>query len=645
MPAPDIRPPRLQIEDPQPLIDCGRYPAKACVGDSVAVSATIFRDGADHLRAVVRHRGPGETAWSETPMSPLDADRGGDRWGASFIADSQGRWLWEIEAWTDQHATWCDELDRRIAGGQDNFESEFTEGATLLREAATLAKGKARKQLLTAAATLDGDATTAVAQQLCAFDPEIRELCARHADRSGATRMSAHAEIDVERVRARFGSWYELFPRSWGGLAGVAAELPRLAELGFDVLYLPPIHPIGRTRRKGPNNTLIAGPKDPGSPWAIGSADGGHTAINPELGTMKDFDALIAAAQAQRVEIAMDFAIQCSADHPWLQEHPEWFYRRADGTLKFAENPPKRYEDIYNVNFDCDDWRGLWEALRGVVQFWVERGVRIFRVDNPHTKPFAFWQWLIAEIRAEEPDVLFLAEAFTRAAPMQTLAKLGFSQSYTYFTWKNTRAELTEYVTELARPEVQLYFRPNFFLNTPDILSNYLQHGGPAAFRARLVLAATLSPSYGVYSGFEHFENVAASPGSEEYLDSEKYEIKQRALDGPLLGLIAQIHKLRRDHAALQIFNNVGFLDVENDALIGYAKTAESETLLIVVNLDPGHTQEGVLVVPNTLGVPPVFAVSDLLTGERFDWRIGRNFVRLDPDVGPAHVLLVEHPR
>ena len=449
----------------------------------------------------------------------------------------------------------------------------------------------------------------------------------------------------MERLRARFGSWYELFPRSFGGFAGVAAQLPRLAELGFDVVYLPPIHPIGATRRKGANNALVAGPSDPGSPWAIGAQQGGHTAVHPELGTLEDFERLIATAREHDIEIALDFAIQCSADHPWLREHPEWFHHRPDGTLKYAENPPKRYEDIYNVNFDSENWSELWLALRGIVEFWVDRGVRIFRVDNPHTKPFAFWKWLIEEVRAREPDVIFLAEAFTRPAPMRALAKLGFSQSYTYFTWRNSRQELEEYMQELAHSGMELYLRPNFFANTPDILHEYLQHGGPPAFRVRLVLAATLSPSYGIYSGFENFENVAVRPGSEEYRDSEKYELKQRSLDGPLLALAARLNEIRREHPAFQRLENITLLPVENDQLIAYAKSDGEETLLVVVNLDPARPQEGVVIVPSRLGLPPVFEVADLLDGERFSWRLGRNFVRLDPGERAAHVLLAEPSR
>jgi len=638
-------PPPVLIEDPQPLIDCGRYASKACPGDRVRVSALIFRDGAAALAAVVRYRGPQDAVWRESPMRRADLERDQDRWEGSFVVDAQGPWRWSIEAWTDAEATWREELERKIAAGQTELSSEFAEGALLLREAAARAGGEDQLALATAASLLEEPGTSIGERTACALDRELAAAWERNPDRSASTRMNPVATVEVERLRARFGSWYELFPRSFGGFAGVAAQLPRLAELGFDVVYLPPIHPIGATRRKGANNALVAGPSDPGSPWAIGAQQGGHTAVHPELGTLEDFDRLIATAREHDIEIALDFAIQCSADHPWLREHPEWFHHRPDGTLKYAENPPKRYEDIYNVNFDSENWSELWLALRGIVEFWVDRGVRIFRVDNPHTKPFAFWKWLIEEVRAREPDVIFLAEAFTRPAPMRALAKLGFSQSYTYFTWRNSRQELEEYMQELAHSGMELYLRPNFFANTPDILHEYLQHGGPPAFRVRLVLAATLSPSYGIYSGFENFENVAVRSGSEEYRDSEKYELKQRSLDGPLLALAARLNEIRREHPAFQRLENITLLPVENDQLIAYAKSDGEETLLVVVNLDPARPQEGVVIVPSRLGLPPVFEVADLLDGERFSWRLGRNFVRLDPGERAAHVLLAEPSR
>ena len=407
--------------------------------------------------------------------------------------------------------------------------------------------------------------------------------------------------------------------------------LPQLAQLGFDVVYLPPVHPIGHTNRKGKNNAVVAEPGEVGSPWAIGSEEGGHDAINPELGSWEDFDAMVAAAKDAGVELALDFAIQCSPDHPWLKEHPEWFNRRPDGTLKYAENPPKKYQDIYNVNFESEDWQALWCALRDVVLFWVKRGITVFRVDNPHTKPVPFWEWLITEVRSKSPDVIFLAEAFTRPSMMTTLAKSGFAQSYTYFTWKNTKAELAEYMQQvLAWRE---FYRPNAFANTPDILHEYLQHGGPPAFEARLVLAGTLVPTYGIYSGFESYENVPVRPGSEEYMDSEKYEAKERALDGPLLPLVRRLNEARRAQPALQRAENLRWLETENDVLVAYAK----DNVICVVNLDPFAEREGACVIPVALGYPPAFDAEDLLTGEQFTWRAGRNYVRLGP--GKAHVL------
>jgi starch synthase (maltosyl-transferring) len=457
-------------------------------------------------------------------------------------------------------------------------------------------------------------------------------------DRSDKAR-SAIYRLDVDRERATFGAWYELFPRSWGGFAGLEAQLPAFAKLGFDVLYLTPIHPIGTTHRKGKNNGLTAKAGDPGSPWAIGAAEGGHTAIHPDLGTFADFDRLVAAAATHDIELALDLAIQCSPDHPWLTEHPEWFYRRPDGTLKYAENPPKNYQDIYNVNFDTPHWRALWEAVRAVVLHWCEHGVRIFRVDNPHTKPLGFWQWLIRTVRAENPETIFLAEAFTRPGVMYELGKVGFSQSYTYFTWRTGKHELIEYLTELARPDVAAFFRPNLFVNTPDILHESLQTGGPAAFRARLVLAATLGPSYGIYSGFEHFEATPVRQGSEEYLDSEKYETKRRRLDGPLLGMVGKLNAIRRSQPALHRIGPLRFLETENEYLLAYAKGTGARTVVCVVNLDPQTRQVGLVHLPVETGMTERFAVTDLLSSAIYDWRVGGNYVALDP--GAAHVMAV----
>jgi starch synthase (maltosyl-transferring) len=603
MPIPRTRQRRIQIEEVWPQLDCGRYPVKHSVGETVEVWATIFRDGHEVLGAAVRYRPPGVRQWREAPMENVE----GDRWTGSFAVETCGRWEFSVRAWIDRFESWRDELRRKVEAGQTELTSELQEGAALL--------GLPELDVETA---LAGD----------------------EQDRSEVTELARSLAVDVDRERARFGTWYELFPRSWGGFAGVERVLPELAELGFDVVYFPPIHPIGDTNRKGQNNALAAGPGDPGSPWAIGSAEGGHTAIHPELGTLRDFRRLVGRARELGLEVALDFAIQCSPDHPWLTEHPEWFHRRPDGTLKYAENPPKRYQDIYNVNFDSEDWAGLWAALRDVVLYWVEQGVQAFRVDNPHTKPLPFWEWLIAEVRTVDPEVVFLAEAFTRPPMMAALAKAGFSQSYTYFTWKNAKAELTEYLTQLTRSTMPYFYRPNFFANTPDILHEYLQRGGRPAFEARLVLAATLSPSYGIYSGFEHCESVPVREGSEEYLNSEKYEVKHRALDGPLLPLARELNRIRRENQALQWLDGVDFLETENDELIAYARRSGGNVLLVCVNLDPKAEREGVVVVPVSLGLPPAYVVTELLAGERFHWRIGRNYVRLGP--GQAHLLRVE---
>jgi starch synthase (maltosyl-transferring) len=595
-PAAKKPPARIQIQDVWPQLDCGRYAIKRAVGDPVEVWATIFRDGHEQLRAAVRYRSPGARGWQEAPMRQVD----NDRWTAAFAPDCCGRWQLKVEAWVDRKASFRHELERKVEAKQSDLSGELSEAAVLWGRELTAAE---------ALATTDDDRSEVTAS------PELR--------------------LDVDRERATFGAWYELFPRSFGGFSGVERQLPELAELGFDVVYLPPIHPIGRTNRKGRNNALQAGPKDPGSPWAIGGPEGGHDALHPELGTMAEFESMVATARRLGIDVALDFAIQCSPDHPWLKEHPEWFNRRPDGTLKYAENPPKKYQDIYNVNFDCEDWQTLWQALLDVVRFWVSKGIRVFRVDNPHTKPVPFWEWLIAEVRREEPETIFLAEAFTRPSMMSTLAKAGFSQSYTYFTWKNARWELEQYLGDVLREGD--YFRPNFFANTPDILHEYLQQGGPPAFEARLVLAATLSPSYGIYSGYESFENVPVRTGSEEYLDSEKYETKRRRLDGPLLPLVKRLNEIRRAHRPLQRLHELTFLETENEQLVAYARGSGPEAVICCVNLDPANAQEGVVIVPVGLGTAPAFHVQDLLAEHRYDWRLGRNYVRLAP--GKSHVL------
>ena len=587
--------------DVAPQVDCGRWPAKACVGDRVEVAATIVRDGHEVLRGAVRYRRP-KGRWREAPLTAL----GNDRFAGSFPVDAVGRWRFEIEAWVDRHAGWLDEVDRKVAAGQEDLSGELAEGVALF--------GEGSVDEWRAAAPALGDA-----------------------HRHGMTR-GGPLEVEVERARARAGAWYELFPRSWGGLAGVTRIVPRLAELGFDVLYLPPIHPIGTTNRKGRNNAERCAPGDVGSPWAIGGPEGGHEAIHPELGDEDDLAALVAELRAHGMELALDLAIQFSPDHPWLAAHPEWFEHRPDGSLKYAENPPKRYQDIHSPDWETRGREALWKAIRDVVLRWCDAGVTVFRVDNPHTKPVPFWEWLIAQVRKRHPGTVFLSEAFTRPAMMTLLAKAGFSQSYTYFTWKNTKPELVELVEQLR--SWSAFLRPNLWPNTPDILHATLQTGGRPAFELRLVLAATLSPSYGIYSGYESCENVPVGPGSEEYLDSEKYEVRERTLDGPLLPLVGRLNEIRRTHPALTGagVENVTWLETETDHLLGYARSLGDDVVLVVVNLDPFAVHDGVCVVPAGLGLPDRFDVVDALTGEAYDWG-GRNYVRLGP--GKAHVLEV----
>jgi starch synthase (maltosyl-transferring) len=593
-------PARIQIQDVRPQVDCGRYPAKACLGDAVSVSATIFRDGHETLRAVVRYRCKGGR-WRETPL----VFEGNDLYRGEVVPDELGPWELRVQAWVDPFASWLDEHDRKVGAGQQDLAGELSEGRELF--------GPGEVEEWRAAAP--------------ALDAKTRKESVK----------SAVVRLDVERERARFGAWYELFPRSWGGFRGVADVLPRLAELGFDIVYLPPVHPIGTTNRKGRNNTEAAQEGDPGSPWAIGGKEGGHDALDPGLGTFEDFEAMVVAAWAAGLEIAIDFAIQTSPDHPWLKAHPAWFNRRPDGTIKYAENPPKRYQDIHNVDWDSDEREELWHALRDVVLGWCERGVLAFRVDNPHTKPIPFWEWLIAEVRSQFPEAIFLSEAFTRPAPMTTLAKIGFSQSYTYFTWKNTKAEIVEFVEQVR--SWSAFYRPNMWPNTPDILHEYLQEGGQPAFEARLVLATTLSPSYGIYSGYEACEKVPVRKGSEEYLDSEKYEVKRRSLQGPLLPLIRRLNEIRRAHPALRRFESLRWLETHNDELIAYVKREGDDMVITVVNLDPFARQEGLCIVPPDLGLPEAFGAADLLAGATYRWRTGRNYVGLQP--GGAHVMAV----
>lgn len=641
---------RVVIERVTPELDCGRYPIKRALGDTVQVSADIFKDGHDVVSARIVYRGPGDERWHETPLDFVFDD---ERWYGELVVDRIGRWQYSVQAWPDPFQTWRSDLRKRIDAGQD-IASELLEGAAIVkRRLHQRPAPDVTRRLLTAVNVLEDRGLSLDARTAAAFDAELLSDMSGPLEPADATRYAKTLEIVVERELACFGAWYELFPRSQGtepGRHGTFADterrLPEIAAMGFDVVYLPPIHPIGNSHRKGKNNTQPALPGDVGSPWAIGSEEGGHTDVHPELGTIEDFDRLVQSTNELGMEIALDYALQCSPDHPWVKQHPDWFFIRPDGSIRYAENPPKKYQDIYPIDFWCEDRQALWNACRDVFLFWIEHGVKIFRVDNPHTKPFAFWEWVIGEVQRAHPDVVFLAEAFTRPKRMRTLAKLGFTQSYTYFTWKNTTWELRDYVNELAHSEMREYYRPNFFANTPDILHEYLQHGGRPAFRVRLLLAATLSPIYGIYSGYELCENVPVRPGSEEYLHSEKYEIRVRDWSAPgnIRTDIARINRIRREHAALQRLDNVQFLHSDYEGILAYWKTAPGSDLVVVVNLDPHHWHETTIQLPLHelgLGDDEPFVVEDLLTGQRYGWRGSRNYVRLDPNEAAGHVFRV----
>ncbi|MYR76202.1 MULTISPECIES: alpha-1,4-glucan--maltose-1-phosphate maltosyltransferase [unclassified Streptomyces] len=688
---------RIPVLDVRPLVDCGRRPAKAVVGETFQVSATVFREGHDAVAADVVLCDPSGRPGPWTPMRELAP--GTDRWGAEVTPDSEGHWTFTVEAWSDPVTTWRAHARIKVPAGIDT-DLVFAEGAELYERAASgVPKREGREAVLAAVDALRDQGRPAGARLAAALTAEVDAALGRHPLRELVTASRPHPLV-VERRRALYGSWYELFPRSEGarwsqdarweepapakparkpraaktaaaatsakkraavraevpppaprlvsGTFRTAAErLPAVAAMGFDVVYLPPVHPIGTAHRKGPNNSLTPGPDDPGVPWAIGSAEGGHDAVHPDLGTLEDFDHFVGAARTLRMEVALDFALQCSPDHPWVKEHPEWFHHRPDGSIAYAENPPKKYQDIYPIAFDKDLPGIVAETVR-VLRFWMDHGVRIFRVDNPHTKPVVFWEKVIADVNRTDPDVIFLAEAFTRPAMMRTLASVGFQQSYTYFTWRNTKRELIEYVTELSG-DCASYMRPNFFVNTPDILPGYLQDGGRPAFEARAVLAATLSPSWGVYAGFELCENTPVHPGSEEYQDSEKYQLRPRDWESAeregrsLAPLITCLNRIRRRHPALQQLRDVHFHPVDNEALIAYSKRSGSNIVLVVVNLDPHHTQEATV----SLDMPPLgldrhesVPVRDELTGDTYHW--GRTFyVRLEPGATPAHIAVL----
>ena len=639
---------RVVIENVKPEIDCGRFPAKRTVGERMTVEADIFVDGHDALSALLLYRKEGASTWIETPMQPLV----NDRWRGTFEVNEIGDYYYTLQAWVDRFKSWRQGFAKKVEAGQD-VALDLLAGAKLIEQAAKSAAGDDHRLLTRFAAILRDDKPAAIQNGL---DDALAALMEKYSDRRWAVTYDKELRVNVERGKARFSTWYELFPRSCAGTPGAhgtlrdcTERLPYVAGMGFDVLYLPPIHPIGYSFRKGKNNVLEAQPGDVGSPWAIGAKEGGHKAIHPQLGSLADFKRLVAEAKKLDIEIALDIAFQCTPDHPYVTEHPEWFRKRSDGSIQYAENPPKKYQDIYPLDFESENWQELWNELKSVILFWCEQGVRIFRADNPHTKAFPFWEWVIGEVKKNYPDALFLAEAFTRTKVMYRLAKLGFSQSYTYFTWRNTKSELTQYFTELTQTEVSDFFRANLWPNTPDILTEYLQFGGRPAFMTRLVLAAMLGANYGIYGpAFELCENVAREPGSEEYLNSEKYEIKHWDLEKPgsLRELIARVNRIRRENRALQSDRNLRFYPVDNPEILCFGKSTDdlSNVIVVAVNLDPHHTQSGWVELPSEeLGLNPqqTFQMHDLLTDARYLWQGKRNYVQLDPDSVPAQIFRV----
>jgi starch synthase (maltosyl-transferring) len=641
------------IENVAPTVDGGRYAAKREVGSLVRVAADIFKEGHDALLAWVKYRRWDESRWHEAPMRFVD----NDRWAGEFPLTENTRYLFSIEAVTDQFRSWLADLDKRVAAAQPDLTSELLEGAALIAETARRASGEDRAALEQCAERVGatGDPHAAVD---AAHEPALTAVMDAWVDRTEATWCDREFEIVADRERARFAAWYEFFPRSsqqpgkHGTFRDAEFQLRRAARMGFDVVYLPPIHPVGRQFRKGRNNALEAAPGDPGSPWAIGADEGGHTAVHPDLGTIEDFDRFVETARALGLEVALDFAIQASPEHPWVREHPEWFFHRPDGTIKYAENPPKKYQDVYPLNFQGADPEPLWREMRRVLEFWIGHGVTTFRVDNPHTKPVKFWEWLIRDVQSEHPEVVFLAEAFTRPKMMRVLAKAGFTQSYTYFTWRNDTQELVEYFTEITSPPMSDYFRGNLWPNTPDILHETLVRGGRPAFKMRLVLAATLSSLYGIYSGYELCENVPRGDGTEEYLNSEKYELKARDWSAPgnLVEFITRVNRIRHDHRALQLYTNLAFYPCQNPAVLWYGKMtpAHDDVVFVAASLDVSRPQETLVEVPlEQLGIAEnePYVMHELLSDGIWEWRGRRGFVRLDPAVDPAQIFLLRKLR
>ncbi len=643
---------RVVIENVRPEIQGGRFPIKRTIGEPVEVTADVYADGHDIVHSVLLHRPLSRRGWEEVPMQPLV----NDRWQAKFVVSAEGIHLYTLQGWVDPFQSWSRDFFKKLEVGQD-ISLDLLTGMQLVEAAAKRASGEDAQRL----AAFAGEASRLRKQNLSAAverlsNVELTTLMMLHADRSQATIYGKELTVVVDREKARFSAWYEMFPRSCGAGAGrhgtfrdCEKRLEYISGMGFDVLYLPPIHPIGRAHRKGRNNTEEATPEDVGSPWAIGSKEGGHKAIHPELGTLEDFRRLVARAKECGLEVALDIAFQCAPDHPYVLQRKEWFHVRPDGSVQYAENPPKKYQDIYPLNFENEHSRELCEELSSVVLYWIEQGIRIFRVDNPHTKPFDFWEWLIAGIKTKYPEVLFLSEAFTRPKVMYRLSKLGFTQSYTYFAWRNTKAELMEYFAELTQTEIREYFRPNLWPNTPDILTDFLQFGGRPAFMIRMVLAATLGASYGIYGpAFELGENRAIRPGSEEYLDSEKYQIRQWDIDNPdsLRSLIARVNHIRHENPALHGDWSLRFHPVDNDQLIVYSKTTAdlSNIIVVVVNLDPHHTQSGWVDLPVEefrLDPQQRYQVHDLLTDAHYFWHGIHNYVELNPQAMPAHIFCI----
>jgi starch synthase (maltosyl-transferring) len=640
---------RVIIEGLRPEIHGGRFPIKRVTGERVVVEADIFVDGYDAISALLLYRKENDSEWAETPMKLLV----NDRWRGSFVVAEFGRYRYTIIAWVDQFKSWRQDLAKKFQAGQE-VSVELLIGAQLVAEASQRAPKHERQKMRAWASTLQSTQAAEQAKVQLALSEELSELVDKCPDRRFATTYPKELVVVVDREKARFSTWYEMFPRSCapgsghhGTFKDCEDRLPYIKAMGFDVLYFPPIHPIGHTHRKGRNNNPVANPGDPGTPWAIGSEEGGHKSVHPQLGTMDDFQNFVAKAREYGIEIALDIAFQCSPDHPYVKEHPEWFRWRPDNTVQYAENPPKKYEDIYPFEFETENWQALWEELKNIVLFWIEQGIRIFRVDNPHTKPFRFWEWLIPDIKKSYPDVIFLSEAFTRPRVMYHLTKLGFTQSYTYFAWRNTKLELMQYFTDLTQTEVREYFRPNLWPNTPDILTEYLQFGGRSAFMARLVLAATLGASYGIYGpAFELCEDRPKEPGSEEYLDSEKYEIKNWDIARPdsLKDFITRVNQIRRENPALHSDWSLRFHEVDNEQLICYSKRTDdlSNVILVVVNLDPHYTQSGWVKFPlEELGIDPQkpYQMHDLLSDARYLWQGSRNYIELNSQIVPAHVF------